>query len=364
VKIAIARREFGTGGGAELYLQRLIGALLKERHEVTLITGDVEARMTGVDVRHVTVSGSRSAQVIQFDRGTSDVLRDLSVDCLFSLERLSRQDVLRAGDGVHATWLEQRKRFSSSWRRLLVGRGGFHRAMLDLEKRAYDSRRTRRLIVNSEMVGRDIRKRFGFPAERIHLIRNGVEMEHWRNGDRSKTRARWGIEKDEFLLLFAGSGWERKGLQFVLKALACLKGEKVKLVVAGKGKQSFGTTSDVIFAGPMNDLENAYAAADLLVFPPIYEPSANVVFEALAAGLPVVTSGFNGAAEVIEEGVNGTVIENPSDVPALAQAVREWMGRGIVRPVPVKADLSLERNVRETLEVLTLAARERAEELS
>jgi len=364
VKIALARREFGTGGGAELYLQRLIGVLLKERHEVTLITGDMETRMRGVKVRYVSLSGSRSAQVMQYDRGTRHMLKDLSVDCLFSLERLSRQDVLRAGDGVHATWLEQRRRYSSSWRRWLVGRGGFHRAMLELEKRAYDSNRTRRVIVNSEMVGRDMQERFDFPAERIHLVRNGVETERWRSGDRAATRARWGIKKDEFLLLFAGSGWERKGLRYVLETLAILRGENVKLVVAGKDKRPLGTLTDVIFAGSMSDMENAYAAADLMVFPPIYEPSANVVFEALAAGLPVVTSGFNGAAEVIEEGVNGTVIEDPSDVPALAQAVHEWMGRGIVRPVPVKADLSLKRNMRETLEVLTLAAEERAEELS
>ncbi|MBL68080.1 MAG: hypothetical protein CMO74_06450 [Verrucomicrobiales bacterium] len=364
MNIALARREFGAGGGAELYLQRLISALLKEGHAVSLVTADAKARPEGVDVRHVALSGNRSAQVLQFDRETNRTLRSLPVDCLFSLERLSRQDVLRAGDGVHAAWLEQRRRFTSSWRRWLVGRGGFHKAMLDLEKRAYDSRRTRRLIVNSEMVGRDIRERFGFPAERIHLVRNGVELERWRSGDRKRTRVRWGIGEEEFLLLFAGSGWERKGLRFVLKALASLEGEKVRLVVAGKGKPPWGTPPSVIFAGPMKDLENAYAAADLLVFPPIYEPSANVVFEALAAGLPVVTSGCNGAAEVVEEGINGTVVEDPSDVARLAMAVREWMGRGIVRPVPVKADLSLERNVRETLEVLTLAAGERAEEQS
>ena len=113
----------------------------------------------------------------------------------------------------------------------------------------------------------------------------------------------------------------------------------------------------------MADLENAYAAADLFVFPPIYEPSANVVFEALAAGLPVVTSGCNGAAEVIEEGINGTVLEDPSDIGAILDAIRFWRARPNARPVPVKADLSLERNVRETLAVLELAAAERASEI-
>jgi len=362
MNIALARREFGAGGGAELYLQRLIGALRDEGHGVVLVTSDAKAKPEGVEVRRVLLSGSRSARIAQFDEGVQTVLAGKPVDCLFSLERLSRQDVLRAGDGVHASWLEQRRRFSPAWKRWLVGRGAFHRAMMDLETRAYSLANTRHLIINSEMVGRDVCTRFGFPEERMHLVRNGVEGERWQRGDREAQRAKWGLVPDEFLLLFAGSGWERKGLHFVIAALKKMSDASLKLVVAGKGRPPRNTPSGVRFVGPMADLENAYAAADLFVFPPIYEPSANVVFEALAAGLPVVTSACNGAAEVIEEGINGTVVVDPSDIGALAAAIEFWRARPNVRPVPVKADLSLERNVRETLAVLELAAAERAAE--
>ena len=364
MNIALARREFGAGGGAELYLQRLIGALRDEGHGVVLVTADAKANPDGVEVRRVPLSGSRSARVAQFDEGVRDALAGISVDCLFSLERLSRQDVLRAGDGVHASWLEQRRRFSPAWKRWLVGRGAFHRAMLELEARAFAPVKTRHLIINSEMVGHDVRARFGFPVDRMHLVRNGVEAERWRRGDREAQRAEWGVVPDEFLLMFAGSGWERKGLSFVLAALEKLADPYVKLVVAGKGRPPRNAPQGVRFVGPMADLGNAFAAADLFVFPPIYEPSANVVFEALAAGLPVVTSVFNGAAEVIEEGINGTVVADPSDIGALAAAIEFWRARPNVRPVPVKADLSLERNVRETLAVLELAAAERAAEQS
>ncbi|MFP6903557.1 MAG: glycosyltransferase family 4 protein [Verrucomicrobiia bacterium] len=364
MNIALARREFGAGGGAELYLQRLIGALRDEGHGVVLVTADAKANPDGVEVRRVPLSGSRSARVAQFDEGVRDALAGVPVDCLFSLERLSRQDVLRAGDGVHASWLEQWRRFSPAWKRWLVGRGAFHRAMLELEARAFAPVNSRHLIINSEMVGHDVRARFGFPADRMHLVRNGVEAERWRRGDREAQRAEWGVVPDEFLLMFAGSGWERKGLSFVLAALEKLADPHVKLVVAGKGRPPRGVSAGVRFVGPMADLGNAFAAADLFVLPPIYEPSANVVFEALAAGLPVVTSVFNGAAEVIEEGINGTVVADPSDIGALAAAIEFWRARPNVRPVPVKADLSLERNVRETLAVLELAAAERAAEQS
>ena len=364
MNLALARREFGAGGGAELYLQRLIVALREEGHEVMLITADAGAKPDGVEVRHVPLSGNRSARVAQFDESVCAALAGAKVDCLFSLERLSRQDVLRAGDGVHASWLEQRRRFSPTWRRWITGRGAFHRAMMALETRSFAPANTRHIIINSEMVGRDIRARFGFPEERMHLVHNGVEVERWRSGDREARRAEWEVAPDEFLLLFAGSGWERKGLPFVLSTLEKLDDSSFKLVVAGKGRPPCNAPQSVRFAGPMADLENAYAAADLLVFPPIYEPSANVVFEALAAGLPVVTSACNGAAEVIEEGINGTVVADPSDIGALVAAIRFWRARPDVRPVPVKADLSLERNVRETLAVLELAAAERAAEQS
>ena len=362
MKIALVRKEFGGIGGGELYLQRLMEALIDKGNEVVLITSDKRAQVDGVTMRVVTLSAGRAKRVMEFDRKVREMLAGVNFDCIFSLERLGEQDVLRAGDGVHSVWLEQRRRFLPSWRSWLVGYGGFHQEMLELEACAYDVRNTRRIIVNSEMIGRNIQERFGYPAERIHLVRNGVEIDRWQGGERDATRKLWGVEPDEFLLLFAGSGWERKGLRYVVSAMERLNDSSIKLVVAGKGRPPNWVSSKVQFVGPMRDIENAYAAADLFVFPTIYEPSANVCFEALAAGLPVVTSAYNGAAEVIEEGINGTVVTDPSDTGALASSIEFWRERPNVRPVPVKANLSLERNVRETLAVLELAAAERAVE--
>ncbi len=190
-------------------------------------------------------------------------------------------------------------------------------------RKLFDPENTRHVIVNSEMVRREILENFSFPAGRIHLVRNGVDIARFQNGGRTETRERFGVNADDFLLLFAGSGRERKGLNFLLRAFRLLKKNnlKIKLLVVGKDHPPAVPPADAIFAGPVPDMENIYAAADLLVFPPIYEPSANVVIEALAAGRPVVTSKQNGASELIREGVNGSVVENPADIPALARAV-------------------------------------------
>ena len=360
MKIALVRREFGALGGAELYLQRLLVALCEEGHEVLLVTADKSARMEGVTVRHVNLVRGRSARVLEFDLRVQEALAEMKLECVFSLERLGRQDVLRAGDGVHASWLNQRRHYTPWWRRWLVGWGKFHRSMKLLEARSFDPLNTGRIIVISDMNRCEILANSNFPPDRIHLVRNGVDISRWRGGNRHGTRKKWGIEENDFLLLFVGSGWERKGLRFVLSAMSRMNNSHIKLVVVGKGNVPRRVPLGAKFVGPMLDVENAYAAADLFVFPPIYEPAANVCFEAMAAGLPVVTSARNGAAEVIEKGINGTVVQDPSDVGSIMTAIEFWRNQPSVRPVRVKTDLSLTRNVRETLEVLMLAAQERA----
>jgi UDP-glucose:(heptosyl)LPS alpha-1,3-glucosyltransferase len=210
------------------------------------------------------------------------------------------------------------------------------------------------------MVRREILQHYHYPSERIHLVRNGVIPAQFQNGDRAETRRRFGVKDGEFLLLFVGSGWERKGLNFVLRALRQLNDLPggVKLLVVGKGRKPWFAPSNAIFAGTMSDLKHVYAAADLFVFPPIYEPSANVIIEALAAGLPVITSVNNGAGEVIEENITGNVVAEYWRPEVLAEAIRPW----VAKPRRVTADpavLDLERNVNETLAILELAAREK-----
>jgi UDP-glucose:(heptosyl)LPS alpha-1,3-glucosyltransferase len=367
MKLALIRRQFSATGGAELYLQRLLLALAERNHELHLFTESWEAMPEGVTLHLIKISATRATRGLRFAEAVQSGLAKEQFDCVFSLERTLKQDVYRAGDGVHRVWLERRRQFAPWWKKPFAGTGAFHRNMRALEARTFDPQNTRRIIVNSEMVKREILEHFKFPAERIHLVRNGVDVARFQNGRRADTRARFGVKDDEFLWLFAGSGWERKGLKFVLQAFEKLSMRhcrhcappKIKLLVAGKGRKPAVVSNGVIFSEPAGDLENFYAAADLFVFTPIYEPSANVVFEALAAGLPVVTSASNGAAEIILENVTGSVVKEFWRPEILAEAAKKWMERP--RRVPAgTAEFSLERNVSETLSVLELAAKEKS----
>jgi UDP-glucose:(heptosyl)LPS alpha-1,3-glucosyltransferase len=134
------------------------------------------------------------------------------------------------------------------------------------------------------------------------------------------------------VLLLVGSGFERKGLEYAVRALARLPAS-VRLEVAGKGNPvpylrlaaRLGVADRLRFLGSANRMEEVYANADILVHPAIYEPFSNACLEAMACGLPVVSSRVNGASEIIQPGCNGNVVDDPADAAALAAAIQPFL---------------------------------------
>lgn len=354
MKLALIRRQYSATGGAELYVQRLLGALAAAGHETHLFAEKWQGQADGVQFHSVAVEGARAERPLRFAEAVNAALQHGRFDCVFSLERTLKQDVYRAGDGLHRVWLQRRRQFAPWWKRPLVGRGAFHRSMLALEAQTFDPANTRHIIVNSEMVRGEIAQHFpAFPQERVHTIRNGVNVQRFRSVPRSVARTRFGLGEDDFVLVFVGSGWERKGLPWLLKFMAAHSGDpRLKLLVVTRDRMRGKIPPNVILTGPLSDVEAAYAAADVLTFLPIYEPCSNVVSEALASGIPVVTTSFNGASELIEPGINGHVLSDPADMAALGTCIRHWRERGSAAPVKTRLPLDLEQNVGLTLQVL------------
>lgn len=359
MKLALVRRRFAATGGAELYLQRLMAELGRQGHDIHLLTEAWEGQPDAISVHTLPVHGNRAQRPVAFADAVDQFLQSQTFDVVFSLERTRHQDIYRAGDGLHRAWLGQRRLHAPWWKRWTIGLGAFHRNMLALEAQTLHPANTRHLIVNSNMVADEIQTYHPFPKDRIHLVRNGIDVHRFSSANRTQGRARFGLTPDHYALLFVGSGWERKGLPLLLRAFDRLPDPNLRLIIVGKGKIPRHDPNRVRFTGPLREVELACAAADLFVFPPIYEPSANVCIEALAAGLPVITNHRNGAAESIEPGRTGTILPTTNDPVALATAILEWRNRGPLR-VQSSHNLSLERNVQETLQVIHQAARERS----
>jgi UDP-glucose:(heptosyl)LPS alpha-1,3-glucosyltransferase len=171
------------------------------------------------------------------------------------------------------------------------------------------------------------------------VIYNGVDLDRFHPAraasHRAATRAEAGLTKAEHVLLFAGSGYERKGLATAIEALPRLDG--TRLIVIGRGDETryrrlaarLGLTDRIRWLGLRSDLERWYAAADVLVLPTRYEPFGNVHLEAMASGLPVITTTAAGGAELVEEGKNGAVV-SPDDAAGVAAAVERLRGENRV----------------------------------
>ncbi|MEI6072657.1 MAG: glycosyltransferase family 4 protein [Verrucomicrobiae bacterium] len=349
MKIGIVRRGYSSTGGAEAYLLRLAAALENLGHEPVLVTTSdwPDARWPHAGIVRLAAKSPG---------GFAAAFRAARTGCgvHLTLDRVPGCDVFRAGDGVHAAWLRRRAAFEPLWRRAARWINPKHRQLLDLEKQVFDPRNTRAIIANSRLVRDEILACSAFPADRIHVVYNGLSSPA-KPADRDTSRAKLGLESRELCALFVGSGWERKGLRTAIRAVEMMK--DAALVVAGRGPSAAFRSDRVRFTGPTNELGTLFAAADVFVLPTYYDPFSNACLEAMAAGLPVITTPANGFSEIIEPGVHGGIIPE-GDARSLAEEIEKWrdpQARAAARPACLAraAEFSIERNARETLRILT-----------
>jgi len=352
--IALVRRGFSPTGGAEKFLVRFATEAQKRGRRVALVTDEPwpESARQGLEQKVLPGRSVWSfAKSVERWRGSWNGL-------LFSLERLFSADCYRAGDGVYAAWMRRRSEYDPFIQVLLrkISLKYFH--LLALEKRCFSADHAGAVIVNSRLVADEIEKMFGYPRERMHLVRNGIPADFMQGApDKSGARRQLGLPQDGFIAAFAGTGWKRKGLRFAIAAMKSASIAGAKLVVAGRGKPTTDCGPNTVFLGPQRDVRPLLSAADVFILPTVYDPFSNACLEALAAGLPVITTAANGCAEVLHDGINGSVVPRPDDIEGLAAALRYWSVGNRASDASseccaVLAECSLEQNVTRTLEIL------------
>jgi UDP-glucose:(heptosyl)LPS alpha-1,3-glucosyltransferase len=326
MKIALIARPFAFHGGVERATAGLVEALVARGHDLHLLSPGASVAPAGATLHRLRLPRlPATARVLALAALAGRAVDAGRWDVVQSHERTLRQHVYRAGEGCHRGYLA-----SGGTRR---SRMLYDRVVQALEARVFA--RTPRIVAIARRGQREIETLFGLGAPRVSVIYNGVDLDRFHPERaatfRSPARAEAGLSADERVLLFAGSGFERKGLATAIEALPQLG--PARLVVVGRGDESryrrqaaaLDVSDRIRWLGPRRDLERWYGAADVLVLPTRYEPFGNVHLEALASGLPVVTTSVAGGAEVIEEGKNGSVIA-PDDAVALAIAVTRLLG--------------------------------------
>jgi len=368
MKIALVRQKYTPFGGAERYMERLVEGLCAAGHDVHIVASRWDAPDSRVTLHQVPVlSWSSWLKALSFAWNSRRILQKLGFDVVFSLERTLCQDVYRAGDGCHRQWLIQ-KNLGKGWPgRLANIINPLHITYLYLEKKLFTDIRLQAIIANSDMVRDDIIRHYGVAAKKIKVVHNGIAPDTYDMAQRNACRDSLAGEHrivDELRLLYVGSGFERKGVPAILRATARLE-RPVRLFIVGKGRYGvyrrlaarLGIADKVIFTGPVRDVERYYLGCDLFVFPTLYDPFSNATLEAMLCGLPVVTSAFNGAAELVENGRNGWVVADPLDIDALVAAINRLADTPSLNEAGKLAraaalGLSMEKNVQETLHII------------
>jgi UDP-glucose:(heptosyl)LPS alpha-1,3-glucosyltransferase len=335
MRLAFVKKRFSLHGGAEQYLKTLLGELKKEGHDLHVFANEWTDEPGFTFHKIGIVQATSFLSVLSFSKNSAKALRRERFDCIVSFERTEYQDIYRAGDGCHRAWLEIRSEVEPSHKRLSFSINPLHRYTLSLEKYIFE--KTPLIVVNSAMVKDQIRRYYGTPEGKITVAYNGVDLNKFspanRKRWRSEMRQNIGIGEHDKVILFVGSGFRRKGLETLIRSLPEVKrslaGERLAAIVIGKGdSDSFrqtakrlGVEGEIMFLGPRADVEKFYAAADLFALPTIYDPFSNACLEAMASGLSVITTRNNGAAEVIEEGMEGFITSSVIDHSELARKI-------------------------------------------
>lgn len=320
MKIALVAYTWSeTLGGVERYVFDLARGLLARGHEVHVWCRRRDRDTPGVAFHDVPGLASGHTKYVTFARETERLVKLDAYDAVHGFGRAFAQDLLRVGGGCHEEYLRHAKGRMPGPLWFL-----FHpkdRALIRLEHEVFARRCWKRLVCISRRVAEEVSRIHGVPASEAAVIHNGTDLEkfHPRRRVASAGPAR---------ILFVGSGFERKGLGQAIDALARVQGDW-RLRVVGKGNAAryaaqaarLGIGGRVEFAGPQPDMPAEYGRADLLLFPTLYDAFGTVTLEAMATGIPAVVSRQAGSSEVVDDRVDGRIVEDPRDPAELAAAV-------------------------------------------
>ncbi|MGA2063451.1 MAG: glycosyltransferase family 4 protein [Thermoguttaceae bacterium] len=367
-------------GGRERWTYAFAQRLAARGHEVHVVArrlGEAALRLPAA-LHRVTCERSGLA----FAEAARQALEPLALDVVHDMGTGWFCDVFQPHGGTWASVNDRKLLFVPPWLRWLkrganrlLPRQRRFRKLMALQY----AERGQAIVALSRLGAADFTRFHGVAPERIRVIYNGVDGERFSPArcapHRDEARRRLGTGPETVLALLVAHNFRLKGVATLLGAMARLAAQRlpVQLVVVGGGKldpwrqqaRRLGLDERVTFVGQVDDPVPYYAAADLYVHPTFYDPCSLVVLEAAACGLPVLTSRYNGAAELFREGHEIALISDPADCGELAGAMRELLDaatRGRMGAAARQTALahSFERNVDEILAVYAEVLRQRA----
>ncbi|MCB1081997.1 MAG: glycosyltransferase family 4 protein [Chlamydiia bacterium] len=343
-RVTFLSRHLFTRGGLEKWTRRLAEGFARSGAEVTILTSDTPEKKSTSLPCHLeslkTRMPLRTLKLNQFDKQVKAWTEKRPADIVFGMDRTRSQTHIRAGNGVHAAYLEKRKEFEN-YTPFKQRLNPLNQTILHIEKTAFEDPELKVLFTNSHSVKEEILTHYNVSPDKIEVIHNGVEWHEmesdfmsWHTSKQTLCSS-FCFDPSVFHFLFVGNGYERKGLSKLLSALATLKNRSFHLSVVGKDKNigaykkraaSLGLEKKVHFFGPQKHIRPFYQLADALIIPSYYDPFANVTVEALAMGVFVISSKHNGGSEVLTQ-ESGRVIEDLLSIDSFTTSLEKALSR-------------------------------------
>lgn len=373
-------------GGCETYIVDLTRRLCADGHAVHLYCSrwDAQAVPAVATIHALPIpAGPRCLRPWLFGRACLRALQRNEHDVSVGFDKTWGQDVLYPQGGLHVASAEYglRKFESKAWRLLAALAKKVDLASNSfrvLERRQYSGQPRPLLVANSRMVQEHFVRFYGIAADAIHVVPNGVHPERFVAHDRAvrrhEWRQRWQVDEQTPLALFVAMNYRLKGLEPLLQAVRLVpRHVPLRIAVVGhpntgaykRRAARMGIADRMIFHGYCAEPHHAYFAADFLVHPTFYDPCSLVVLEALACGLPVITTQYNGAAELLDPPAAGLVVKDPHDHAELARCLVRFADSGHRQVAAAAAYQAARRwtfadHYQRITKVLSLAAERRA----
>ena len=297
------------------------------------------------DLQHEQVQPARvptSLRPWAFRRAAAAVLSDLRPRTTLSFGANCPPGDVYWVQSVHRAWLEDGGQVvfhgvpvPAGVRKLLLR----HQVLLRLEHDYFVNHRPRAILCTSEREVDDLIRLYAVPSELLHVVPNGFDGTLFsaarRAEQRDAMRASIGAADEDIVVLIVANEWHRKGLGPLIEAIGTLNDPRVRLDLVGMKSpddyrplaQRLGLADRMRWHGPSADVGRFHAAADVFALPTTYEPFGLVIVEAMASGLPVITSRLAGAARAIEAGRNGLLLDDPRDPAELGAALGRLLDR-------------------------------------
>jgi UDP-glucose:(heptosyl)LPS alpha-1,3-glucosyltransferase len=343
-------------GGAERYTVDLAAALAARGHQVSLLAIDgSQAGVAGVGFVPLAASGlTRRGRFKHFLDSLDAHLAHHSYDIIHAMLPVRRCDVYHPHAGLAA---ESLHRF---WSRLNRKR----RLFAHVERALLTSSCPPVVLCLSEYVKRMVRSHYTLPSNCLTTLFNAVDLTRFDPGRREDDRRNLSIADDRVVALMVAQDFRRKGVHLAIEALKVAGDPRLLLLVLGKDKADpyrhlarlHGVADQVRFAEAADDPRPFYRAADFFVLPTRHDPCSLATLEALAMGLPVVSTVFNGACEIMTDAQHGFVLPDPQDINSLAQAMRKMLDAPARRAMHdacllLRPRLSYDAHVTQLLEI-------------